>query len=157
MSLREFSWIIEDELAAMARPGGSARDWEQLRRRGVSALVNLTRTEWPEQALSQAGLAYLHLPIAEFRPPSPEQVEEFVRFCEEHIAGDGAVAVHCLAGRGRTGTIVACYLVHRGMDPQRAIRFVRRQRPGSIETAGQEQAVHDFARRQRENGELPGR
>ncbi|KAF2894722.1 hypothetical protein ILUMI_11446 [Ignelater luminosus] len=61
------------------------------------------------------------------------------------------VGVHCRMGRGRTGVMVACYLVRfHDMAPERAINKVRIQRPGSVETRTQERAVlqyHDHLRR----------
>jgi protein tyrosine phosphatase len=57
------------------------------------------------------------------------------------------VAVHCGAGLGRSGTPIAAYLVSQGAAPDDAIALVRARRPGSIETAEQEVAVHEFARR----------
>jgi len=53
--------------------------------------------------------------------------------------------VSCYAGIGRTGTVLACYLVHRGEEPAEAIIRVRRLRPGSIETPEQETAVRQYA------------
>lgn len=56
-----------------------------------------------------------------------------------------AVAVHCMLGHGRTGTLLACYLCkERHLAGGDAIREIRRLRPGSIETAEQEQAVIRF-------------
>ena len=55
------------------------------------------------------------------------------------------VAVHCLIGRGRTGSMIACYFIHtRGMSSTEAINYTRQIRPGSIETPEQEQLIHDF-------------
>ena len=59
------------------------------------------------------------------------------------------VAVHCGAGLGRTGTVLACWFVHRGQTAQHAIAEVRRLRPGSIETEEQAQAVLQYSRRKR--------
>jgi protein-tyrosine phosphatase len=50
-----------------------------------------------------------------------------------------------VAGYGRTGTVLAAYLVAKGAEPEEAIDRVRRARPGSIETVEQEHAVHLFA------------
>lgn len=59
-----------------------------------------------------------------------------------------AVAVHCALGFGRTGTMLACYLVkERGLTAGDAIAEIRRLRPGSIETYEQEKAVFQFYQR----------
>lgn len=59
-----------------------------------------------------------------------------------------AVAVHCILGLGRTGTMLACYLVKdKGLAPADAIAEIRRLRPGSIETYEQEKAVFQFYQR----------
>lgn len=147
MSLYGFSWVIEGELAAMGRPDGSRGDLDELRAQGIGALVNLTYWDWPSGLLEAGGLTYLQLPIEEFSAPLQDQVDAFVRFCDENIRQRRAVAVHCLAGKGRTGTMIACYLVHGGMGAQEAIDHIRLLRPGSIETDSQEDAVREFAAR----------
>ena len=56
------------------------------------------------------------------------------------------MGIHCGAGLGRTGTLLACYFVSKGMTAKNAVARVRRLRPGSIETAEQERAVEEFER-----------
>jgi atypical dual specificity phosphatase len=147
MALHAFSWVIPGELAGMARPDGTPDDVKALTSHGVGGLVNLTPWQWPAGLLQEGGLDYLHLAIPDFAPPEPGQVDAFVEFCDRHIQEGRAVAAHCLAGRGRTGTMAACYLVSRGMPPAQAVRRIRALRPGSIETWEQEQAVYEFAAR----------
>ncbi|EDV25221.1 uncharacterized protein TRIADDRAFT_56940 [Trichoplax adhaerens] len=58
---------------------------------------------------------------------------------------EGKVAVHCHAGLGRTGVLIACYLIYsKKMDSNQAIHFVRSKRRGAIQTRGQIECVHQF-------------
>jgi atypical dual specificity phosphatase len=136
-----FSWVIPGRLAGMAAP--DPEDAALLRRAGITALVSLTRR--PPFREPPAGMAVLHLPVVDMTPPTPEQIRRAVAFLDGAIRAGGRAAVHCVAGYGRTGTVLAAYLAARGLDPEEAIHRVRELRPGSIETAAQERAVHRFA------------
>ena len=147
MSLHGFSWVIEGELAAMAAPDGEAEDLEELRRLGIRALVNLMDWDLHSGLGGQEGIECLHLPIPDFAAPRPDQVDAFVDFLERSRRAGRPVAVHCVAGKGRTGTMIACYFVHQGMGAEEAMKSIRKLRPGSIETESQEAAVRAYAGR----------
>ncbi|MFC1847184.1 dual specificity protein phosphatase family protein [Chloroflexota bacterium] len=66
-------------------------------------------------------------------------------FIENSLFNNKPVGVSCGAGLGRTGTILACYLVSRGYDADAAINEIRKNRPGSIETQEQEDAIKAYA------------
>ena len=144
-----FSFVIDGHLAGMAHPGhgGPIQNALQfLTENEIRAIVSLTEDPLNEEAIRMAGMDYLHLPVADFTPPSLEQVQTFVDFVRERSANQQASVVHCHAGMGRTGTMLACYLVSENVDPEDAIREVRTLRPGSIETAQQEALVRDWAK-----------
>jgi atypical dual specificity phosphatase len=141
-----FSFVIEGRLAGMARPGRSSpleEDLAFLMAQGIGAIVSMTERALDEGMVSGFGLRYLHLPVPDFCAPTIQQIEEFLAFLDG--PGQNGVVVHCYAGQGRTGTMLACALVHQGMSAEEAIRLVRAKRPPSIDTLVQEQIIFDFA------------
>ncbi len=95
--------------------------------------------------LGHHGLTELHLPVPDFTPPTPEQLEHGIAAIEHAIADRQKVAVHCGGGLGRTGTLLACHMVKRGLTAEEAIARIRALRPGSVETPEQEAAVQNYA------------
>lgn len=142
-----FSWVDPPHLAALARPA-SVEDLAWLREQGVEMLVTLTEDPLPRQWVNDAGLMSVHIPVPDMAPPSDRQFELAVDTIQRAKQANMGVAVHCAAGRGRTGTVLAAYFVATGLGASEAIRKVRELRPGSVETFEQEQAVIEWERRQ---------
>ena len=57
------------------------------------------------------------------------------------IKTDRSIAIHCMGGLGRSGTVAAIILADLGISVQSAIGVVRQFRPGAIETRAQENFV----------------
>jgi atypical dual specificity phosphatase len=143
-----FSWIEKPLLAALARPS-DAEDFVWLREQGIELLVSLTedlpRKDWAESA----GLLVFHEPLEDMQPPEQDQLDRVVSAVSRATERNMGVAVHCGAGLGRTGVVLAAYFVTKGLTASNAIAKVRRLRPGSVETDEQAESVAEFARRRK--------
>jgi atypical dual specificity phosphatase len=143
-----FSWIDRPRLAALAMPE-SAEDLAWMRRQGIQILISLTESPLPRQWVNDAGLMVVNVPVPDMEPPSDRQFDHILETIRKALAAQMGVAIHCAAGLGRTGTVLAAYFVANGLSGRDAIDHVRELRPGSIETLEQERAIERFAERQR--------
>ena len=142
MGQMNFSWVLHGALAGAEGPA-RVRDLLYLKQQGIGAIV---RMEARTISGERADLTDLYEPVPDFSPPTIEQIQRMVLFIQEQIeTQQRPVAVTCHAGIGRTGTLLACYLVHEGNSPDNAVSKIRELRPGSIQTREQEDAVHRYA------------
>ena len=141
-----FTWIDKSLLAALACPD-SLEDLAWLRKQGIEVLLSLTEDPPRRDWVNDAGLLVMHVPVEDMEAPTQGQLDRCVSAIERANGQGMGVAVHCGAGLGRTGVILAAYFVAKGVSAQNAIGKVRRLRPGSIETDEQADAVVEFARR----------
>lgn len=109
------------------------------------------RRDW----VDSAGLLVVHIPVIDMDAPTQSQLSQCVSVIERSQAQKMGVLVHCTAGMGRTGTVLAAYFVSHGFTPQAAIARVRELRPGSVETVEQEESVREFARRMADAAKKP--
>ncbi len=152
LPLSGFSWVIEGQLAGMPLVGqyqNLEADLAWIAEQGVDLLVSLTEEASDPQQVTAAGMDPMHLPIEDFTPPEPEQIDEFVAEVALRLEAGEQVGVHCHGGLGRTGTLLATWFVWEGMTGDDAIAHVRDLRPGSIETEEQEEAVRTYEERLR--------
>ena len=148
-----FSWIERPLLAALARPS-DAEDLIWLRQQGIQLLISLTEDPLRRDWVDDAGLLVFHVPMIDMAAPSLVQLERCVSAIRRAMDQQMGVAVHCGAGLGRTGVVLAAYFVATGLSAQNAIGRVRRLRPGSIETDEQAEVIEEFARlRQKDEGQ----
>lgn len=70
-------------------------------------------------------LTFRRIAVEDMGVPSPRTMMEILDEIEESITDERPVFVHCLGGRGRTGTVVGCYLVRQGMDGKEALAQIQ--------------------------------
>jgi len=143
-----FSFVVPGILAGMARPGLSdslAEDLAFLKTEGIGSILSLSEESLEEPSVRESGMAYLHVPVVDFTAPTIEQVERCMEFIDELAYKQRRpVAIHCGAGCGRTGTMLACHLVKTGRAAEEAIEYTRSIRPCSIETDSQRELVYHY-------------
>jgi cell division cycle 14 len=102
---------------------------------GVQAVVRLNETRYDSSGFEDEGIHVVELAFEDCTTPPPDVVARFLAVAE---ALPGALAVHCKAGLGRTGTLVALYMMkHHGFTAREAMGWLRIVRPGSV--IGQQQ------------------
>ena len=139
---------IDDHVVMGAMP--LARHIPDLHALGVRAVVNMCdEYAGPEAAYRNADIDHLRLPTIDFTAPSFDDVVRGVRFIEDHVRRGNQVYVHCKAGRGRSATLVLCWLMqHRGMSAQEAQLFLKDRRRHVVDGLYKRAVVQQFSRHQ---------
>jgi atypical dual specificity phosphatase len=148
MSVENFSWVIPNKIAGSAVPDfASWRDdavW--LASEGVRVLVSLVMPYGSvEEECKAAGIDWIYYPITDFHvPEDDESFSELIDTIVDRMKRDRGVCVHCHAGIGRTGLVLACAVGrYLGLPSEQAIAAVRNVRM-SIETIVQEEFIRRF-------------
>lgn len=141
-----FFWVIPKQLAGSEVPTNKA-DFQWIKAQGIKAIVSLTELPSDPSLTQPFDFEVHHLHIRDRTAPKQHQIDVFVEIVNTLLAKDKPVLVHCLGGIGRTGTMLACYLVSQCKNPRDAINEVRRKKPGSIHLRSQVLSIIEYARR----------
>lgn len=140
-------WVVPERLAGVPRPGllgGVERDLERLVGAGVRLLVCLEEAQvLPHDVLARFGLECFALPIPDMDVPSFDEALTLSEVIREGMAR-GAVAVHCRAGLGRTGTVLAAHLMTEGLGREQALAKVRLAEPRFVQSERQLEFLASF-------------
>jgi atypical dual specificity phosphatase len=147
MSLN-LSWVINGKLAGSRGPR-SKQDLLFVKEHGLGALVRLVEIDEAlvtSQDVNNVGLEDYHEPVRDFKAPTQMQIDKIVDYIDSNLERGVPVDVSCNAGIGRTGVILACYLVHKGLTAKDALKLVRKKRGRGPEMPEQVEAVTDYWR-----------
>nr|XP_022301729.1 protein tyrosine phosphatase domain-containing protein 1-like isoform X2 [Crassostrea virginica] len=156
------NWVT-DNILAMARPSTKQikkhNIIEQFKKNDIRSVLNLQKPgEHADcgEGLEKAGFSYdpqifmenniffYNFGWPDYGVAALSTILDMVKVIQFGVS-EGKVAVHCHAGLGRTGVIIACYLVYTNrMTGSEAIHYVRSQRRGAIQTRGQMQCIQEF-------------
>ena len=138
----KFSWLIENKLAGSGIPT-SIDEVQWVIKQGVKSIVTVREEPLDDEWIKD--VKYLHVMSNDMGVPEFNDLLAAVDFIHSRLTHDEPVLVHCLAGLGRTGTILASYLVkYQNMSADKAIQKVREERPGSIQSFPQEEIIFQF-------------
>ena len=139
-----FVWVERDKLAGSGYPA-SRSQVEWLARSGVRSILTLTLQPLPAEWTEGLDVVVGQVAMQDHEPPSMDAMEKGVDFVAEQLRMGRPVAVHCLAGEGRTGCVLSAYLIRaRKLSAEDAMAMLRKIKPEFVELR-QEKAVRDFA------------
>lgn len=153
-------WVIPNELGGMPLPYVDVRrlkspaasieafddDVHALAKRGVKSIVAALELPAQRQIFESHGFRYLSLKIPDGAAPTEEQAERLIHFYD---MSPRPLIAHCEAGVGRTGTLLAILLIHRGLSVADAVQTVKDVMPPALESKRQLEFVQRFKTRQK--------
>ncbi|XP_042411636.1 phosphatidylglycerophosphate phosphatase PTPMT2-like [Zingiber officinale] len=145
----EFRWWDEIDQFLLLGAVPFPNDVPRLKKLGVRGVITLNEpyeTLVPSNIYKVHGIDHLVIPTRDYLfAPTPVDICRAVDFIHRNASHGRTTYVHCKAGRGRSATIVLCYLIeYKNMTPMAALEYVRSRRPRVLLAPSQWQAVEAY-------------
>ncbi|KAM4617101.1 dual specificity protein phosphatase CDC14B isoform 3-T3 [Polymixia lowei] len=138
----DFNWIIPGKFLAFSGPHPKSKIengyplhapeayFPYFRKHNITTIIRLNKKMYDARRFTDSGFEHHDLFFVDGSTPNDSIVRKFLNICEN---AEGAIAVHCKAGLGRTGTLIGCYMMkHYRLTAAEAIAWIRICRPGSV-------------------------
>ncbi len=145
---RNFLWLRKGDLAGTPRPGLLIEldyDLAALQRVGISVLISLTTQPIDPVILSEYDIKGIAFPIKDMGVPTIEAALKLCAQVGELTEQSEAVAMHCKAGMGRTGTMLVAQLIWEGETALDALETARSIEPRWVQSDVQVEFLKEFA------------
>lgn len=143
-----FYWLFQGQLGGSPRPGVTTEErWDvaAIARLGTTILVSLEERLFHDaEALAEHGMRSLELRIADMDAPGVAAAGAFCQRVEQQLAAGEVIVLHCRAGLGRTGTMLAAQLIWRGTLAAEALERVRAINPKWVQSDRQIAFLSEF-------------
>ncbi|KAK8476769.1 hypothetical protein V6N13_144789 [Hibiscus sabdariffa] len=147
----EFRWWDEVDQFLLLGAVPFPKDVRRLKQLGVGGVITLNE---PFETLVSTslyrahGIDHLVIPTRDYLfAPSISDISKAVSFIHKNASCGRTTYVHCKAGRGRSTTVVLCYLLeHKQMTPAGALEYVQSRRPRVLLAPSQWKAVLEYSR-----------
>jgi protein-tyrosine phosphatase len=149
-------WVIDGMLCGRPGPAQDPWDIKDLYNGNIRSIVSLDLDNVDYKSIVEAGINHVAFTLPDSIPPTEDDAKLWLEVLPKsfnYIKGqlannEGAVMVHCYAGKDRTGMLLGSFLtLIQGFDPKEAFSKLRAVRPVALSSQGYEEFFFELMNR----------